>query len=541
MSMLAYLFRHSWRAMVAVTVGAIVAGLASTALVAVIGRALVGQNDRGWLGLTFVCACIVYIIAKSLSEVGLLKVTQKTVLRLRLLLSRNLLATPQRSLQRIGRDELMLIMTRDVDTFSFAFQTIPRGLSNIVIVIAGLAYIAWMSWIFCAIMVAVMVLCVGGYMIAEQTPLKYLAQAREQAKPLQQCVRDVIDGSRELQVNAERRDLFLNRVLYEEARKYFALFTRGMSLYTWFGNVGNVLFYSGLGVLLFVVPLFMSTQTAIVTQVALVMLYIVKPLGELIVLMPTARQAEISFRRIQQLSSRLGGQAHELLAPDPFGTASSRVEFRRVSHHYDAEGEGGFTLGPLSFTLEPGEILFVVGGNGSGKTTLAMLLLGLLEADSGDILLNGVPLTEANVDNYRQRFSVIFSDAHLFEHLPVVAAEPVKEAGERHLRGLKLPAHVTLASGRFSTLNLSAGQRKRLALVSSYLEDRPICVFDEWAADQDPEFKRIFYTQILPELKARGKTIVIITHDDAYFHRADRILALEDGHLRDTVPQLAAE
>lgn len=541
MSMLAYLFRHSWRAMVAVTIGAIVAGLASTALVAVIGRALVGQRDTGLLGLIFVGACIVYIVAKSLSEVGLLKVTQKTVLRLRLLLSRNLLATPQRDLQRIGRDELMLIMTRDVDTFSFAFQTIPRGLSNIVIVIAGLAYIAWLSWIFCVIMVAAMVLCVGGYMIAEQTPLKYLARAREQAKPLQQCVRDVIDGSRELQVNAQRRDLFLDKVLYEEARKYFALFTRGMSLYTWYGNVGNVLFYSGLGVLLFVVPLFMTTEAVIVTQVALVMLYIVKPLGELIVLLPTARQAEISFRRIQQLSSRLGGHPAELLVPDPFGTAVPRVEFRGVSHHYDAEGEGGFTLGPLSFALEPGEILFVVGGNGSGKTTLAMLLLGLLEADSGDILLNGVPLTEANADNYRQRFSVIFSDAHLFEHLPVVAADSVKEAGERYLRNLRLPAHVTLASGRFSTLNLSAGQRKRLALVSSYIEDRPICVFDEWAADQDPEFKRIFYTQILPELKARGKTVVIITHDDAYFHRADRILALQDGHLRDTVPQMAAE
>lgn len=541
MSMLAYLFRHSWRAMVAVTIGAIVAGLASTALVAVIGRALVGQSDTGLLGLVFVAACIVYIVAKSLSEVGLLKVTQRTVLRLRLLLSRNLLATPQRDLQRIGRDELMLIMTRDVDTFSFAFQTIPRGLSNIVIVIAGLAYIAWLSWIFCVIMGGAMIICVGGYMIAEQTPLKYLARAREQAKPLQQCVRDVIDGSRELQVNAQRRDLFLNKVLLEEARAYFELFTRGMSLYTWYGNVGNVLFYSGLGVLLFVVPLFMTTEAVIVTQVALVMLYIVKPLGELIVLLPTARQAEISFRRIQQLSSRLGGQSFELLSPDPFGTGSPRVEFRAVSHHYDAEGEGGFTLGPLSFALEPGEILFVVGGNGSGKTTLAMLLLGLLDADSGDILLDGVPLTEANTDNYRQRFSVIFSDAHLFEHLPVVAADSVKEAGEQHLRTLKLPAHVTLASGRFSTLSLSAGQRKRLALVSSYLEDRPICVFDEWAADQDPEFKRIFYTRILPELKARGKTVVIITHDDAYFHVADRILALEDGHLRDTVPQLAAE
>ena len=87
---------------------------------------------------------------------------------------------------------------------------------------------------------------------------------------------------------------------------------------------------------------------------------------------------------------------------------------------------------------------------------------------------------------------------------------------------------VTLQGRSFSTLDLSQGQRRRLAL-TAYLEDRPIYVFDEWAADQDPQYKEIFYKTLLPDLCKRGKLVVVITHDDRYFHLGNQVIKLEDG------------
>jgi putative pyoverdin transport system ATP-binding/permease protein len=539
MKLISYLFRHSWRAMVLVTICAALAGLASTALVAVLSKAVVGKGDNTWLGFAFFIACIAYVTAKSLSEVGLLKVTQRTVLKLRMVLSRNLIGTSHRDLDRIGRDELMVIMTRDIDTFSATFQVIPRGLSNAVIIIAGLAYVAVLSWQFLLVMVVCMTLCVGSYLIAERKPLALLAQARGQAQSLQRCTRDIIDGSRELKLSKTRRDTFVNQVLYGEAERYLALYTRGMAMYTWFGNLGNILFYQGIAVLLFIVPAWMATDRPLLIQVTLVTLYIIKPLSELINLLPMVRQAEIAFGRVQQLRHRLDEEPSILADPDPFSEHLQQLEFRDVRYRYDQDSKFAFEVGPFSLRLMPGELLFIVGGNGSGKTTLAMLLLGLIEPDAGDILLNGVAVSEANRENYRQRFDAIFSDTHLFEKLPIAKNGNELERGNGYLRRFMVPDHVTLDTGVFSTVKLSTGQRKRLALVSLALEDRPIFVFDEVAADQDPEFKRFFYRSILPELKDQGKMIIVITHDDTYFDCADRILSLEDGHFRD-LPSLVS-
>ena len=99
---------------------------------------------------------------------------------------------------------------------------------------------------------------------------------------------------------------------------------------------------------------------------------------------------------------------------------------------------------------------------------------------------------------------------------------------------------MTLSQSGFSTTHLSHGQRQRLALLGAYLEDRPIYVFDEWAANQEPQFRNIFYRQILPELKARGKLAVVISHDDRYFDVADRLIRLTSGVLAAPPPAQAA-
>lgn len=160
-----------------------------------------------------------------------------------------------------------------------------------------------------------------------------------------------------------------------------------------------------------------------------------------------------------------------------------------------------------------------------------MLLIGLYMPEQGGIRWNGDVVNEGNRDDYLQNFSVIFSDFYLFDELYGVDNENNNGMIDDYLQRLHLHHKVRIENGRFSSVNLSQGQRKRLALLVAYLEDRPFYVFDEWAADQDPEFKHLFYTELLPALKARGKTVLIISHDDRYFYLADRCIKLEEGRV----------
>jgi putative ATP-binding cassette transporter len=191
----------------------------------------------------------------------------------------------------------------------------------------------------------------------------------------------------------------------------------------------------------------------------------------------------------------------------------------------------GFVVGPFDLVLNAGEIIFMVGGNGSGKTTLAKLVTGLYSPSAGEIFLDEILIGDSNRDWYRQHVSAVFVDCQLFEHLIDVITEERQTLARAYLSRLHLAHKVTIRDGKLSTLDLSHGQRKRLALMAAYLEDRPVYLFDEWAADQDPLFKELFYRELLSELKSRGKTVIVITHDDRYFFVADRIIKLENGQV----------
>jgi putative ATP-binding cassette transporter len=185
-------------------------------------------------------------------------------------------------------------------------------------------------------------------------------------------------------------------------------------------------------------------------------------------------------------------------------------------------------MGPVDLTVGAGETVFIVGGNGSGKSTLLRVLTWLYEPKTGAILWDGQLVDRSNVADYRNLFSTVFSDFHLFDRLYGLPGVDPAEA-EALLRTMGIAGKTQFRDGGFTNLDLSTGQRKRLAFVAALLEDKPIYVLDELAADQDGEFRRAFYEQHLPSLKARGKTLVVVSHDERYFHVADRVLVMEDG------------
>lgn len=259
-------------------------------------------------------------------------------------------------------------------------------------------------------------------------------------------------------------------------------------------------------------------------------------MGELLAIIPPLRQASIAFARVHSVGTELDDHVRP-----PSSSEASLVihapltlQLRQVERRTEDGSTVAFNVGPINLTVRSGEILFLTGGNGSGKTTLAMLLLGLYEPDRGAVFVNDQQVTADNVAAYRNQFSAVFADFQLFEH--AVAQDDAKfdHAAAEQLRILQMEHKVRVTNGRFSSTRLSSGQRRRLALVSAFLEDRPAYLFDEWAADQDPEFKRIFYTQILQTLRAAGKAVIVISHDDAYFRYADRVIRMEDGTIAGT-------
>jgi putative ATP-binding cassette transporter len=280
----------------------------------------------------------------------------------------------------------------------------------------------------------------------------------------------------------------------------------------------------------------MPTVTTIdaktLTGFALALFYMLIPLGDIIILYPTIARANIAMDKINSLGLSLTAAKLEEDSQPPRPLSFTKIELRGITHSYHRESDNkSFTLSPMDLTFHAGELVFLVGGNGSGKTTLAKLICGLYTPESGEVRLNDEPVTDQTRDRYRQLFSVIFSDFYLFENLLGLAAEELDARAEAYIKQLQLHHKVQIQDGALSTIELSQGQRKRLALLTAFLEDRPFYIFDEWAADQDPFFRDVFYLHLLPELKAKGKTVLVISHDDRYYSLGDRIIKLDYGKI----------
>jgi putative ATP-binding cassette transporter len=539
MTLLIILLRKSTRLALLTVLFGLLSGASSASLLALINQAL-SQGTAAFLStlvLPFTGLAVAALVTRVGSQFMLNRLQQGILLNLRLWLSRHLLSTPLRTLEEAGSHRMLTSLMQDIATLSTGVMVLPEIFISFAVVLSGLIYLGWLSWQLCLAIVGLLVLGQLTYAIPARSAHRIQEEAREQGTTLVRIFSAMSSGAKELRLNRRRRVAFFNRVLSPAAHEVRRLYLRTDDLFAIASSWGMSLYTVTIGLLLLVGPRISNLSQAELIGAVLVVLYFQQPLNAITAMVPNLRRAEVALAQIEKLGMSLAPeQGLETTLPEENqepSRAFERIELVGVTHTYRGERDGEqFTLGPLHLSLSKGELLFLVGGNGSGKTTLAKVLAGLYPPESGELRVDGRPVTAEGLDDYRQHFASVFFDFCLFERLLGLSSPEQLEQARLYLERLQLDRKVKIAEdGKLSTLALSQGQRKRLALLVAWLEDRPVYLFDEWAADQDPQFKEVFYKQLLPDLKARGKAVVVISHDDRYFHLADRLVRIESGQL----------
>jgi putative ATP-binding cassette transporter len=538
MNLVTYLFRTARGMMFFALATALLSGACNAGLIALINTALNRDGNlpaSSALAGAFLALALGRVLATFASAVVLARFAQAAIATLRCDLVKKILAVPLRHLEEIGAARVMVVLTEDVLNIAQALLGIPSFAVNLAILFCGGLYMAWLSLKVLVVMGGFIVAGALGYRWLIANGFRFLAAAREEEDRLFGHFRALTDGIKELKLHRSRRGAFLaenvETVTAAYQRHNVAAEIRFAIAHGW----NHLLMLGVIALILFVLPAWQHFNPHALTGYVVTTLYLMGPLAGVMGSLSVFGRASASLAKVEKLGLSLAAHTREecpLVRPEPAEGEFTRLELAGVTRSYLHEkDDSNFMLGPIELEFTPGEVVFLVGGNGSGKTTLAKLITGLYPPESGRILLDGRPIDDTNRDDYRQLFSAVFADFFLFENLLGLHAPDLDAQARDYLAQLHLDHKVRVRDGRLSTTKLSSGQRKRLALLTAYLEDRPFYVFDEWASDQDPLFKELFYTQLLPDLKARGKAVLVITHDEPYFHIADRILKLDYGKL----------
>ncbi len=534
MKLLLLLLKASWQSVAIAGLMGSLSGVCSALLIRMINEAVTGKNAsiEAFVGLT-----IVSLITTVLSQYLLIRLAQNSIYELRLRLSKAVLSTPLATLETLGGNKILATLTEDVQTIANTIFMIPFVCIDLAIILSCWAYLASQSVpVFLA-----MLLCVGFATITVQTLLgnarKYLKQGRDEDDTLLKHFGSLTGGMKELKLSGLRRRSFLEDDLGPSAARSKQYQVRALTLFSIATGWGNLLLFFIIGMILFALPKFVILTPAVLSAYALTIIFLMLPFGNLFQRLPFLMRANVALAKVDDMGLTLESQAEPnalaraTLSQSPPSQGGFRgIALTNVVHQYRGDREDTpFTLTIPKLEIPAGQLVFIVGGNGSGKSTLAKILMGLYPPETGTIAWDGQVITPEGLPDYREHFSAVFADFYLFDR--VLETPETQQQSQTYLEKLQIAHKVTIQDGMLSTTALSTGQRKRLALLNAYLEDRSVYVFDEWASDQDPVFRELFYHTILQELKAKGKTVIVISHDDRYFNVGDRLIKLDYGEI----------
>ncbi|NWC00060.1 cyclic peptide export ABC transporter [Pseudomonas gingeri] len=524
-----------WLLVVLSAVLGIVSGLSVTGLLATVNNAMnAAAGPDGHTALLFGGLCLLTLACSTVSNLLTNYVGQQVVARLRRELAAQVLVAPIEQLERYRAHRLIPVLLGDVSTLStFALSVAPMVIA-FTVTLGCLSYLAMLSWQILLLTVVTVIIGSGAQWLAHRYGMRSILTARDGEDELQKHYQAISAGAKELRIQRKRRQHMHDEQIHGTTERICRANIRAANIFVSAETFGSMLFFAVIGIAITFQALWPGTDRTVLGGFVLVMLYMKGPLERLINTLPIISRAEIALRRIAELSWQFSSPEPHLLIQDRQAAPAplQSIELHQLRYDYpQVEGSQAFHLGPVNLTIKQGEILFIVGENGCGKTTLIKLLLGLYSPQQGEVRLNGQAVTAEGLDDYRQLFTTIFADYYLFDEV-LQGDDLLPPESIKYLERLDIAHKVSIRDGRFTTTDLSTGQRKRLALINAWLDQRPVLVFDEWAADQDPAFRRVFYTELLPELRQQGKTIIVISHDDRYFPVADQLVRMQAGQIK---------
>ena len=545
MELLSVVFRHyRWP-----FIGVMLLSLASAGLgigaIAFINRRLIEVSGDALGVLPQFLGVIVALLAVTLaSQLALTTLGHHFVYGLRGRLVKQILDTDIERLERLGSAELLASLSSDIRNITIAFVRLPELVQGIVLTLGSALYLGWLSPGLLLVTALWVTLTMAGGACLVGRVYRHLAQVRATEDSLYRDYQAVIDGRKELALNRARARTLFEDTYDRDARRYRHHVIRADTYHLSAVNVSNIMMLGAIGVVFYLANGLGWATTEVAATFSLTLLFLRTPLISAVGALPTLLSAQVAFDKLRGLD--LAEAKGDFGVQEAEGERWQRLHLEGVAFRYpepakasdEEDGAGraskgpGFAVGPLDLTLRRGELVFLIGGNGSGKSTLAKLLTGLYRPHQGRLLIDDEEVGADELGAYRQRFSAVYTDFHQFDTLIGPGGDKADPAlVEDWLEYLAMREKLHFDGQRVTNPELSQGQRKRLALLMAVAEERDILLLDEWAADQDPQFRRVFYRELLPRLKDMGKTVFAISHDDHYFQHADRLFEMRSGQL----------
>jgi putative ATP-binding cassette transporter len=507
-------------------------GIINTLLIGVINIAAadVAKNETVTLEFFgYVILLVIFLLCTRRANEENIKNANEFIYRFKIRIMSDAFRSNLLRVDRVGRDYILEVLSRDTQLVSQSVNSLLAVFQSFSTVFFLTIYMATVSMTACLIILcaAVAVFVVGCLELVKLTDSMRSVSVKE--AEVNALYGSFLSGYKEIKMNS-RRALDLTREMIADAKAVNAEKTELIQNITLFFTYLQMLMYVVVGLMIFIVPLFSSDFSTHVMVASTTALFLASSVSATIVNIPNLSIANVAARNLRELGEKLSVETSARDAPGITTYPEVRtLTLEDISYvHSNDGGKLPFKLGPISYEFEAGKVYFIRGNNGSGKTTLMRVMLGLYQAQSGRLLINGEPVAEPVNAAYRDLFAVVFSDFFLFKKLYGVGSIDDAELDDL-LALFQMQNKVSVSDGVFSDLNFSTGQRKRLALLVALLEKKKFIVLDEWAADQDPEFRQEFYQQIIPKLSTLGKTVIAITHDDQYYELADQVIYLENG------------
>ncbi len=504
-------------------------GLASSSLVIIINQFVTGAGHVSYLFSLFLISSYILVLTSRISGRKVAVLGNMIAHDLNMKIFKNIFKFSYRKYEKVASGKLYTILNDDIGALFFFSQMLPGLYSSIITIVVVSLYLWTISFTGSMLLLGISASIMVFQNFFTGSMKDAWIHARQTREGFTDVITGLVNGFKELVVHGVKRKEYLVD-LEEGSEEFYTAHREAMYVDIDKTIYANLAFTFAIGTSCLIFPIVLNLEKELITTFVITMLYLWGPMSGIIGAIPSIMRVQVSRGRINDFLANMDSAS--LTYEDNSEVASTqivqKVKAVDVCFTYDEEDEEASLIGPVNMEANNGEVTFIIGGNGSGKTTFLKVLIGLYKAFRGKILIDGQHIDQLNLGEY---FSIIYSDFYLYKKIYGIKPEKLSQVNE-WIKTLGLDGKVTIEDGAFSTINLSKGQRKRLSILRSYLEDRPIIIYDECAADLDPEFKDFFYNVLLTQMKKEDKVVIIISHDDGYFSVADRIYKMEMGKSR---------